>query len=140
MFNFVFQFILYRFIALYDKFNFMVQILINIFRPIKIKIKNFGISYHNYIFFHYYNDLIKLFLLFFLLTFLVNLLCWCKRYIIFLISFFNLFELFPVFICDSNIGCLVNNFFEVKIFNYFPSFTSFWYSSGSMSDKSTDSY
>ena len=97
----------------------MVQILINIFRTIKIKIKIFGISYHNYIFFQYYNDLIKLFLLVFLLTFLVNLLCWYKRYSIFLISIFNLFELFPVFICDSNIGCLVNNFFEVKIFNHF---------------------
>ena len=37
------------------------------------------------------------------------LLCWYKRYSIFLISFFNLYELFPTFICANNIGSLVNN-------------------------------
>ena len=48
LFNF---FLSYRFIAFYDKFNFMFQVLINIFRSIKTKTKSFGISYHNYIFF-----------------------------------------------------------------------------------------
>ena len=52
----------------YYKFNFMLQILTNIFWPIKIKIKtrDFRISYYNHVFFNYYNDLIKL-----LQTFLV---------------------------------------------------------------------
>ena len=34
-----------------------------------------------------------------------------------LISFFNLYELFPGFICANNIGSLVNRFFGVNIFN-----------------------
>ena len=41
-----------------------------------------------------------------------------------MVSFFNLYELFPAFICTNNAGSLVNNLFEVKIFNPAPSFTS----------------
>ena len=43
----------------YDRFNFMLEILINIFWPIKIKTKGSGMSYYNHIFFHGYHDLIK---------------------------------------------------------------------------------
>ena len=32
--------------------------------------------------------------------------------------------MFPAFICANDIGSLVNNFFRVKIFNPFPSFSS----------------
>ena len=110
----------------------MLQILINILWPIKIKTKLFGVSYRNHIFFYYYNDLIKL-----LQTFLVILSCWYKRHSICLISFFDFYELFPVFICANNIGSLVNNLFGVKNFNPFPSFTSSSsHSSGYMSDSS----
>ena len=96
----------------------MFYILVNIFRLFKIKIRAFGKSYHNHIFFHYYNDFIKL-----LQSFLVILLCWWKRYSIFLILFYNLFELFPGFIRHYNIGNLVNSLFGLTIFNPFPSFT-----------------
>ena len=48
-----------------------------------------------------------------------------KRFRTCLISFFNLYELFPVFNCGNNIGGLVNNFFGVYNFNPVPSFTSF---------------
>ena len=48
----------------------MVEILMNIFWLVKIKKKRFGICYHNRIFFHVYNDLIKM-----LQTFLVISLC-----------------------------------------------------------------
>ena len=41
-----------------------------------------------------------------------------------LISFFNLYELFPAFIRTNNIVGLVNNLFGVRIFNLFPSFIS----------------
>ena len=37
----------------------MLQIPIKILRPIKIKTKRLGISYHNHILFHYYNDLLN---------------------------------------------------------------------------------
>ena len=37
-----------------------------------------------------------------------------------MISFFNLYELFPVFIYANNIVSLVNSLFEVKIFNPVP--------------------
>ena len=37
-----------------------------------------------------------------------------------MISFFNLFELYPAFICTNSIGSLVNSLFRVKIFNPFP--------------------
>ena len=40
-----------------------------------------------------------------------------------MISFFNLYELFPAFICANNIGSLINNLFGVKILNSFPSLT-----------------
>ena len=53
------------FFTFYDKFNFMLQILINILGEWKIKIKSYGISTHNHILFYYYNDLIKLFSFFF---------------------------------------------------------------------------
>ena len=53
-------------------------------------------------------------------VFSVILLCWYKRYSIFLILFFLLFELFPAFIYVDNIGSLVNSLFGIKIFNYFP--------------------
>ena len=126
MFNYVCSFLLsYRFIAFYDKFNFILQILINIFWEIKIKTKGFRISYHNDIFFNYYiffsdyNNFIKL-----LLTFVEILLCRYKRYSICLISVFNLYELFPAFICDDNIESLVNDLFAVKTFNPVPSVTS----------------
>ena len=47
-------------------------------------------------------------------------------------------ELFPVFICASNIGSLVNNLFEVKVFSLFSSIASSSPpSSGGISDKST---
>ena len=82
--------------------------------------RSFGISYHNNIFFHGYNDLIRL-----LYTFLVIILCWYKRYNICFISVFSLYELFPVFICGNSIGSLVNNLFRIKTFNHFPSFNSF---------------
>ena len=39
-------------------------------------------------------------------------------------SFFNLFELFPAFICANNIESLVNSLFGVKVFDPFLSFTS----------------
>ena len=45
-------------------------------------------------------------------------------YSICLVSLFNLHELFPAFICDNNIGSLVNSLFGVKIFNSFLSFPS----------------
>ena len=92
----------------------MLQILINIFRSIKMKTKRFGITYHNHFSFHYYNDLIK-----FSLIFLVILLCWYKRYSICLISFFNLFELFPAFVCAINIRSLTNNLSGVGFFDIF---------------------
>ena len=93
----------------------MLQVLINMFRLIKIKAKSFGIFYHNNIFFHCYNDLIEL-----LETFLVILLCRWKRHSIRLILFFDLYELFPAFICANNIGSLVKNLSEVKSLNPFP--------------------
>ena len=108
----------------------MFQIIIKIFRPIKIKAKGFVISYHNHIF-HYYNELIKL-----LQPFLVIVLCRYERYSICLISFFNLYELFTAFICDNNIVSLVNCLFGVKIFIPFPSFTSSAPYSGGISNKS----
>ena len=40
----------------YYKFNFMLQILINIFWPIKIKIKSFRFCYENHVFLHYWLD------------------------------------------------------------------------------------
>ena len=65
------------------------------------------------------------------------LLCWYKRYSICLISFFNSYELFPVYICANNIRSLVNNMFGVKILNHVPSFTSSsLLSSGGMSQVS----
>ena len=59
-------------------------------------------------------------------------------YSICLISFFNLWELFPASTCTYNMGSLVNSLFRVKSFNPFPSFTFSSSSSGGMSDKSTD--
>ena len=69
---------------------------------------NFGpCCYHNFVFsnvyFHYYNDLIKL-----LQSFLVILLCWYKRYSICLILFFSLYKSLPALMCDNNTGPLVN--------------------------------
>ena len=58
---------------------------------------------------------------------------------IFLISFFNLLELFPAFICDNNTRRLVHSSLGVNMFNPFPSFTSSSPSIAGMSDKSTDS-
>ena len=52
------------------------------------------------------------------------LLCWYKRYSIWLISLLNLYELFPAFICANNTGSLVNSLFGVNILNPFPPFTS----------------
>ena len=95
------------------------------FEKSKYKTKGFGISYHNDIFFNYYiffsdyNNFIKL-----LLTFVEILLCRYKRYSICLLSVFNLYELFPAFICDDNIESLVNDLFAVKTFNPVPSVTS----------------
>ena len=87
-----------NYIAFYNKSNFTLQLLINIFGKIKTKTKYFGISYHNHVFFRYYiffhdcNDFIKL-----LEAFLVILLCWYRRYSISLTSLFNLYELFSAF-------------------------------------------
>ena len=120
MFSLVFYFILSEwFIDFSDKSSFMLQVLINIVRTIKMKIKSFGTFYHN-IFFHDYNDLIKL-----LRTFLVILLYSNKRCNICLISFFNLYDLFLAFIYPNNIQSLVNNLFGVNISNPFYYFTSF---------------
>ena len=47
-----------------------------------------------------------------------------QRYSICLISIFNLYKLFPEFICTNNTGNLVNSLFGVQIFNTVPSFTS----------------
>ena len=66
-----------------------------------------------------YNDLTK-----FLYFFFVILLCWYKRCSTCLISFLSLHELCSAFICANNTGSLVNNFFGVKNFNPFLSFTS----------------
>ena len=41
-----------------------------------------------------------------------------------MISFFNLFELYSAFICNNNIGSLVNSLFGIKIFNPVPSYAS----------------
>ena len=58
-------------------------------------------------------------------------------YFICLILCFNLYELFPAFLCTNNIGSLVNNLFGVNIFNHFPSFTSsLSFSSEDMSNSS----
>ena len=98
-----------KILAFYQKFSFMLQIFINIFSSIRIKIKSFGNSYHNHIFFHYYNDLINL-----LETLLVVLFYWYKRfYRICLILFLNFYELFLAFIWAKNIGSLVNSFLEL---------------------------
>ena len=112
MFNLVFCFILcWKLIAFYDKISFMLDFFIHIFRKIKFKTKNLGsISTIT----HDYNDLIKL-----LQNVLVILLCWCKRYIIWV---FNLHELFLPFSCANNIGSLLNNLFGVKVFNPAASF------------------
>ena len=96
----------------------MVKILINIFLPIRIKINIFEISYCSYSFSYCYNDLMKLLLNFVVILFLY------KRYCICLISFFNLFELFPAFNCTIHIGSLVNSFFGGKICNPYTSSTS----------------
>ena len=64
---------------------------------------------------------------------------WCKRYSICQISFFNLYELFPAFICADNIGSMANSLFGVSIFLYFLSLTSSSSPSSAMSDKSVDS-
>ena len=107
-------------LLLYDTFNFVLQILSKIFRPIKIKIKGFGISYYN----NYSSIIIitwlncrKLFWWF---------CCVDTKDSICLISFFNLFELFSAFTCTNNIGSLVNNLFGDNIFNPVPSFFLFW--------------
>ena len=108
------------------------------FRKSKLKKKKLWVSYHDHIFFHYYtflhdyNDFIKL-----LKPFLVILLCWYKRYNIFLISFFNLYEFFWAFICANNVGSLVNNLFGVKILILFHFFTSLLLSNDDMSSKSS---
>ena len=48
---------------------------------------------------------------------------------------FNLYEIFSDFICENNIGSLVNSSFAVEIFNPFSSFTfSFSPSRGDMGD------
>ena len=61
-------------------------------------------------------------------------LCWYRRCSIYIVSFFKLNEVFPVFICANNIGSLVNNLFGVNIFNPFSFFTSYLSpSSGDMS-------
>ena len=56
-----------------------------------------------------------------------------------LISFFNLYELFPAFICANNIGSLVNNLFGVKICNPFPFTSSSSTSSGGICGKLSSS-
>ena len=113
----------------------MLYILINIFSPIKIKIKGFGFSYYSHISFHYYNDVIA-----WLQTNLVILLCWYKRYSIFLISFVNWQELFAAFICANNIGSLVSSLFGVNVFNISFSYfiSSLSPSNADISDKSAD--
>ena len=117
MFSLVFYFILSEiFTAFYDKLNFILKILFIIFRPIKIKQNVLGFLYYNY-----YNDMIKL-----LENFVLILLCWNKRYGICLILFFNLYELFPAFICSNNIGSLVNKLLRVKVFNHILVIFIFW--------------
>ena len=115
LFNLVFYFILsWIFIAFYNKFNFMLQILIKIFRPIKIKIKRFEFSFTN------------IFPPFIIMTwFKLILLCWYKKYSVCVIWFFNLHKLFPAFICADNIESLVNSLFGVKNVQFFSFFYFF---------------
>ena len=82
----------------------MIQIHIKIFWPIKIKTKILVVSYHNHIFFHYHNDLIKL-----LQTFISDFIIVMQRYSFCMISFFNLYELFLAFVYANNMGSLVYN-------------------------------
>ena len=62
-----------------------------------------------------------------------------KKYSILSDFIFNLYELFPDFICANNVGGLVNNLFGVKIVNPFPSFTSSSPCSGEISGISINS-
>ena len=52
-----------------------------------------------------------------------------------MISFFNLYELFPAFICANNIGSLVNSLSEVKFFNPISCINSPVLSSSGVSDE-----
>ena len=54
------------------------------------------------------------------------------KHIVFAISFFNFYELFPDFLYANDIWNQINNLFGVKIFN--PSFTSLSPSSGGISE------
>ena len=100
---FLSRFLLYaqlKVIMLYDRINFMLQTIANIFRQIKIKIFRLCCYYEfvvSNVHPHYYNNLIRL-----LLSFLVILLCWYKKCTICLISFFSLYELFVAFCCANN--------------------------------------
>ena len=61
------------------------------------------------------------------LSVLVILLCWCKRYSTFLISSSILYELFPVLICASNTGSLVNSLSGGEILIPVPVFLFFFF-------------
>ena len=66
------------------------------------------------------------------------LLCWYKRYSIYLISFYSFHGLLPVFICASNTGNQINTWFAAKILIPFIYFAFSWsLSSGGMSGVST---
>ena len=127
-FLFYSQFNFFLFIAFYDKLTFVLQIRINIFRPIKMKIKVLG-----YLVKIIFSSIIIMTWLNCCKLFLVILICWYKRYSICPISSSNLYELFPAFIFANNVGRLVSNsLFGVKTFNPVPSFflffsfNSFW--------------
>ena len=97
--------------------------MINIFWPINIKTKHFGISYHNPIFSIIRITWLNYFKIFWWF-------CYANtKDIVFVFSFYliflNLFELSPTFICANNTGCLVNNLFGGNIFNPVPSFFLF---------------
>ena len=106
-------------IALYERSNFMFQIIVNTFS--QNKMTNFG--------FYYYKHAVIMYT-----TITMAWLNCCKvslwfyyadrykRYSICLILFFSLIELFSALICAYNIGSMVNNLFGVNIFNPFPVF------------------
>ena len=57
---------------------------------------------------------VLLFSMFMNIDSLVILLCSYKRYSIFLISFFSLFELLVAIVCANNAGSLINSLFGVQ--------------------------
>ena len=89
----------------------MLQVLIDIFWLIKIRKRSFGISYYNHTFFHDY-QMIRLFKLIkwldqIIVNFFIDFITLIQK--IYLISFFNLYELYPDFVCANTARGLANN-------------------------------